>query len=234
MHVMENSWREYNKKISDGSPADLGFDCSGGDVNRFYARYRLASSFREAVLEGYSPETVHGYSSVFRLFLVWSAFEQFTRVAGLRKKRGLDYGKIDRLFSDHLVEHQPSDVAWKDRDAFLNTISMFLDDPRLAEALRSQDDHPGPGQICRAIRHTFAHGPLTVHAGSAPPAKVAATAEALSVWLLEVMAKEFEARINDSSRGGNNKPSGSPTEDRPGASENALRAITGTNRLYEN
>ena len=55
---------------------------SAADVNRFGARYRLASAFKGLNLGGYSDTTAQGYDALTRVTLAWSAFEALLKATG--------------------------------------------------------------------------------------------------------------------------------------------------------
>ncbi|MFV1980970.1 MAG: hypothetical protein ACC655_07445 [Rhodothermia bacterium] len=64
-------------------------------MNRFAARFRLAGSLASLSLDGYSTETVAGYRALFRLLLVWSAFELYLKIVNLRQ------ADCETLFEKH-------------------------------------------------------------------------------------------------------------------------------------
>src|SRR5687767_6268809 len=79
-------WAEWSLLVKQRyRPKDLGLECGFVDLNRFAHRYRLARSFRGISLEQYAPATTAGYSGLFSVFLVWSAFEQYLKIAKWRQ-----------------------------------------------------------------------------------------------------------------------------------------------------
>lgn len=175
------------------SPRAFGFACAAGSLNRFRSRYRLAKSFQKIGLDGYTTSTTEGYSALFRTFLAWSAFEQFLHTIGLEQRH------CDSI----LTGHAPADVAKKllavpDHEGFLKFIRG-----RVNATHQAQLDSLLAGAPCNityvasGIRHVFAHGILSAHAGSltAEPAK--AVSDIVCDFLFRVMDAEFAARISD-------------------------------------
>jgi hypothetical protein len=73
-------WAQWSECVREGrAPADIGLTCQQSALNRFSARYRVAHAFEGITMRGFSPATVDGYSALFRLFLTWSAFEQYLK-----------------------------------------------------------------------------------------------------------------------------------------------------------
>jgi hypothetical protein len=79
-------WFEWTQLVkARRRPTHLGLKCGFVELNRFAHRYRLARSFRGVSLASYSSETAAGYGGLFGVFLLWSAFEQFLKVLGIRQ-----------------------------------------------------------------------------------------------------------------------------------------------------
>ncbi len=143
------------------SPAKMGFACSAGDLNRFWSRYRLAKSFQGIALESYTAETTVGYSALFRVFVTYSAFEQFLDCCGLNLSGMAPllplYKPGDCEAAIRNVEHH---------DSFLKAVLQHLD--RASHRTQMQKLS---GKSCNllyvaaGIRHIFAHGKLTPNSG---------------------------------------------------------------------
>lgn len=175
------------------SPRAFGFACAAGSLNRFRARYRLAKSFQRISLDGYTASTVEGYSALFRTFLVWSAFEQFLHAIGL------DQHQCESL----IAPYKPSDVVAKilavpAHDGFLKFIRN-----RVNTKHQPQFDALLAGAPCNltyvasGVRHIFAHGTLSAHAGSLTAEPATTISTILCEFLFRVMDSEFKARINN-------------------------------------
>lgn len=197
LSAITSGWKTFQSQLAAHHTArDLGFPCKDGDVSRFLARYRLADSFRGVTLDRYAAGTVAAYSSLLRLFLAWSAFEQFAVVIGLRTRATLEHDRIDALLARHPSPRATVALRSTGR-TFLEYMTTFVDSPSLkARILGRNQDPPSAGSVARGLRHTFAHGPLTVHGGGKRPKRLSALANALADWLLDVMRVEFEERVS--------------------------------------
>ena len=174
------------------SPSSLGFVCEAGDLNRFCSRYRLARSFKEILLDSYTIETVAGYSALFHVFLVWSAFEQFMDICGQT---------LDGI-EPSLTPYGPSSVVValqgiEGHDSFLKFVRDRLDHQKH----RSQVETYLAGQPCNplylpaGIRHIFAHGILTPNSGVGTTTTAQQISKVLCDFLFRVMDGEFLAKL---------------------------------------
>src|SRR5438874_594191 len=70
---------------SKNNTKQMGFAVYAAEVSRFVNRFRLATAFISIQLDNYSSNTIIGYNALFRVFLVWSAFERFLRAVGQKQ-----------------------------------------------------------------------------------------------------------------------------------------------------
>lgn len=176
------------------APSTFGFVGSAGDLNRFWSRYRLAKSFRGIAVDHFVRDTVQGYSSLFRVFLVWSAFEHLMRITG--KNLG--------TMADGLPHYSPDAFAdavraVSDYDKFLSVVLAELDRKPHIDNLTSflAGSTSNVLAVPAAIRHIFAHGKLTPSSG-AGHVGAANSISALSCdFLFRVMDGEFIQRLRD-------------------------------------
>jgi hypothetical protein len=175
-------------------PSELGFPCRAGDLNRFASRYRLAKSFKSIELDGYVQETGAGYSELFRVFLCYSAFEQFMDCCGLNLN-GIEpflpaYNANGCGDAIRKIEHF---------DQFLTAVLEHLD--RNADRKQFQDFLAGrpcnPLFLAAGIRHIFAHGQLTPNAGAGYTRPAQEISKLLVILLFRVMDGEFTRRLNE-------------------------------------
>jgi len=186
-------WQRFEQLLRSGHTArTLGFTGSDGDVSRFLARHRLASSFRGATFDEYSERTSAAYSALLKLFLTWGAFESFCRITGRTKSGGgLDHTKLRVLLTGR--DRPELELGDRRMVQLRRVLGEYTTHQKLRDRLES--DTCSPYDIAQALRHTFAHGPLTAH-GSKSPAAVRDGANRLADWLLEVMAEEFAMLLN--------------------------------------
>lgn len=194
-HNTPPGWGEVDAHLGAYRPvADLGLSGEPGDVNRFRSRYRLAKSFTGVQVAGFTPDTVRGYSELFRVFLVWSAFEQLLRIlaesrASIEKHLG-PYGPQDFECAIRSVE---------DYRGFLTAVQRELDRKPLQDQMLAFLE----GRECNilivpaAIRHIFAHGKLTPHSGVGNVEAACSVAARVCEFLFRIIDGEFIRRLRD-------------------------------------
>lgn len=186
-------WAECDAALRKFTPpSQLGFVGSAGDLNRFRSRYRLAKSFRSISLDSYTAETTDGYSSLFRVFLAYSAFEQFLDCCGLNLPETQQllptYKSSECEEAIRKVEHY---------DSFLSVVMKHLD----RKVHRTQLENFLFGNPCNVlyvaagIRHIFAHGKLTPNSGAGFTAPAQKISTILCEFLFHVMDGEFIGRL---------------------------------------
>lgn len=169
----------------------MGFACNAGELNRFQSRYRLAKSFQGVTLDTYTNTTVAGYSALFRVFLSWTAFEKLLEVLGFAREQTVA-----------LIEpYDPRDIAnaireVPDHQGFLQFVRERVNPTHQTHIKCFLRDQPCDiTYIASGIRHIFAHGTLTPHAGSASADPAKATCDLLCEFLFRVMDEEFGNRV---------------------------------------
>lgn len=198
--VIENSlpgWDACNNALNKYIlPTSFGFPCEPGELNRLSARYRLAKSFEGINLKEYNKTTADGYSSILRVFLTYSAFEQLLACCGIKNNSLLqslpNYGsqEIDKklrsiknyeLFFETIFEHLDRENHRKQIRAFLNNNSDY-----------------NLLYLPAGIRHIFAHGKLTPNSKNIEPNSAIFISNVLVEFLFSVMDGEFQKRLKDS------------------------------------
>ena len=172
----------------------IGIMQTRGDVNRFRARFRAASSFRGLNLEGFSPSTSRGYASFCRVLFVYSAFESFLRLIGKEP------WEVGSLLEEHGSIDTLSNLRALDSDhSFYEFIHERVNN-RLKKELEEfiQMNPCSVGLLAGAIRHLFAHGHLTPNAAGGSPARATKICDIVSDFLLRFMSAEFGAMVKRS------------------------------------
>lgn len=184
-------WSEYTNSVTHVSPIDFGFIDSQGDINRFAARFRAANKFKGIVLEGYSADTVDGYSALCQVMFAWSAFETFEKIIGLNRQ---EMGK--ELESCRAIEILNRIRAIDTENRFYKFIYDRVNNKHKSELDNYFNEDPcNIAYLASAIRHIFAHGWLSPHANQANPEAVTQICNILSQFLLDFMDKEFSKRV---------------------------------------
>lgn len=176
------------------APSSFGFTGSAGDLNRFWSRYRLAKSFREIAVDHFVPDTVQGYSSLFRVFLVWSAFEHLMRITG--NNLGTMAARLTPYDPDAFAA---AIRATPDYHRFLSVVLAELDRKPYIDNLTAflAGNPSNILAVPAAIRHIFAHGKLTPNSGTGNVGAANAISASSCEFLFRVMDGEFLQRLRD-------------------------------------
>jgi hypothetical protein len=187
-------WHDLDKYLGHPFSAEnVGFPVATGDLNRFASRYRLARSFKAISLADYTQSTVSGYGALFRVFLVWSAFELFLPVVGCTQQAsdGLIAPYDPKLVASKIVSLDPERRFY----GFIYKRANIRHRAHVKACFTGASFNPT--YLASAIRHIFAHGYLSPSVGEADPEAVCGICSALCDFLFQVMDTEFEKRAND-------------------------------------
>ena len=195
------AWQRLQSELNNGrTKLDFRFSGRTRDLTRFANRYRVARSFRCVSLEGYSLNTVGGYSGLIRLFLTWSAFEQFCRITGLKKGNRLRYKGVDQLLKTYNADDVMERVRGYDKtNSFCDFLIEVTISPGLKTSLRDfrNGNSTSPRILAEAVRHSFSHGELTPHAKGKKPQSIKKISDDLSEFFLAVMNSEFSKKVKE-------------------------------------
>jgi len=184
-------WKHVESHATSPAIGMLGLKGHIGDINRFGARFRVAHAFKGVSLDGFSSATANGYNALFRLMLVWSAFELFMDLLDLKQK----------ALNDLLRKHGQSELQKQVRaidvnDLFFNFIHARVNEAHKKELANYLDDDPCNGTyLASSIRHIFVHGDLTPNAGGTEPDVTRQVCKVLSDAHVHVMNAEFSERV---------------------------------------
>lgn len=172
---------------------DMGFHAGTAAINRIQARYRLAMSFQNMELDGYHSTTARAYSDLFRIFLTYSAFEQFLTLYKIR------FFEVDIHFIQHSYGESAHFIRRSDpKSKLLDFLIAELDNAthknRVQQFKEGASDNPVV--VAAALRHLFAHGKMGPHANRSYPAAVGKIAVHLSQLLIQIMDIEFERTLH--------------------------------------
>ncbi len=168
--------------------SQMGFHVSTDEVYRFTNRFRVAKAFLGIKLDNYTPNTVIGYDSLFKVFLAYSAFELFLKIIG--KKQYTVMG----MLTPYKPANHIAVVLQKDKGKqFYTFVHHYLDNPNHKKNLK--DVYDGNSQnityIASSIRHIFAHGHLSAHANNCNPLTVKEVCNNVFDFHMKVMDDEF-------------------------------------------
>jgi hypothetical protein len=185
-------WAHWSDSVREGyEPADIGLQCQQAALNRFAARYRVARSFEGITLEGFAPRTVSGYASLFRLFLTWSAFEQYLKA--------LQWKQADctRLITRYVTSDVIAQIRTIDsQNRFYHLVISKANKDHVVELEKYLRKKPfNPSYLASSVRHVFAHGMLTPNANRATPDAVTQICDILSKAHLSATGDDFRRRV---------------------------------------
>jgi hypothetical protein len=172
---------------SKNNTKQMGFAVYAAEVSRFVNRFRLASAFIGIELDNYTSSTTSGYNAIFRVFLVWSAFERFLRAVGQKQKTAVSlltpYAPADSI--EFIRRHD-------DRELFFDFVYAHVDKGHRYH-LRAYKNRTliNITYWASAVRHLFVHGHLSAHPGGCEPAIVKLICDRISEFHLRVMEEEF-------------------------------------------
>jgi len=169
----------------------MGFHGTNGDVSRFAARFRVAKSFSGITLAGYSSETISGYNALFRVFLVWSAFERFMAI--LKEKPDTIMPRL----SPYAPARNLQAIYKHDRSGRFFLFLLQRVNPKLKKELCAiqAGNSNNITSVAAAARHIFAHGHLSAHANDVKPYDVDAICDILFKFHITVMDQEFNKTV---------------------------------------
>lgn len=188
----------YNSLIREGySAIKMGFQKPTDVVNRFIARFRLAKEFKEIKFDTYTSDTAIGYNSLVKVFLAYSAFEQFLEIMGK------DRSSVNSILIQYNSTKHINYILREDKNKrFYDFLCTHLDKKRtdqkeekkLTKVYNKSSDNII--YIASSIRHIFAHGLLSPSANRCKPETVKNICDCIFNFLIEVMDKEFSKKIN--------------------------------------
>lgn len=151
-------WKVFCQWQRDHEPVALPEHISLSELNRFAARYRLARAFNGIDADGYADDTVDAYGAVLKVFLAYSALEQFHKAVEPANPR------------QHLSERWASwatspAVSLRESDAIIQFLIKTVSNERLKEKLIAfqRGKHDNVLIVATALRHAVAHGFMSVH-----------------------------------------------------------------------
>lgn len=173
------------------TPKDLGIACSSGDINRLYARVKVARAFRGIQLEGFAPRTASGYDHLLRVFLAYSGFELWLSLVKC------EFYNLEKDYPHYPYQELAAKIRKADRGERFWSFIAARTNSRLTK--RMEDFRDGrthnPAVLATGVRHVFAHGYLSANANEVGAATVRKTCQLLADFLLAFIDQEFSALV---------------------------------------
>ncbi|MGC1310301.1 MAG: hypothetical protein WA885_23985 [Phormidesmis sp.] len=179
-------WKAFCKWRRQHEALGLPEHVSLSDLNRFAARYRLARAFNGIEATGYAKDTLAGYGSVMRAFLAYSALEQFHKA--VRPTVGRPH--LMQRWADMAIA--PAENL-RDADDVIRFLIKTVSHEKLKNKLIAF--HKGETDnsliVATALRHTVAHGFMSVHPDGTSPKISKTFCEQLTRMLLSIADRSF-------------------------------------------
>ncbi len=179
-------WKVFCQWRRDNEPLDLPEDISLSELNRFAARYRLARAFNGIDADGYASDTIDAYGAVLKVFLAYSALEQFHKAVKPINPRQ----HLSERWADWAVS--PA-VSLRESDAIIQFLIKTVSHQKLKEKLIAfqQGKHDNVLIVATALRHAVAHGFMSVHPEGTAPKVSKIFCQQLSRMLLSISDRSF-------------------------------------------
>ena len=143
-------------------------------TNRFTARLKLSKRFKGIDAEGFTPQTLRGYSAMMSVFLAFSAFEGL--INSIEENEYLPSTKLTVEFTVNKHSHEFSDVKLENElRKNTNLLEMLFEyvevdanrgnTKRIERLILFYMGKSDLNVIASSIRNVVAHGQLTVSGG---------------------------------------------------------------------
>ncbi len=179
-------WKVFCQWRRDNEPLDLPENISLSELNRFAARYRLARAFNSIDADGYADDTTEAYGAVLKVFLAYSALEQFHKAVKPAKPRQ----HLSERWADWATS--PAD-GLRGSDAIIQFLIKTVSHESLKNKLIAfqQGKHDNVLIVATALRHAVAHGFMSVHPEGTSARVSKIFCQQLSRMLLSISDRSF-------------------------------------------
>ncbi|MBD2076969.1 hypothetical protein H6F86_24400 [Phormidium sp. FACHB-592] len=168
-----------------------------GPLARWSARFRLAKSFKGLDLgDAYAgSETPQLYAAITRIFLVYSAFETYCDIVGLKPHEEDQVKSLQEPLSQQATLQTIRQID--PQYAIAKFLLEHLKNKKLKQTMGAFIDEQAINVSCFAggIRHVFAHGILTANASGLSPQRFDQVSQIVSGFLLDCMDQDFDERV---------------------------------------
>jgi hypothetical protein len=165
-----------------------------GKASKWSARFRLAKSFKSIDLgDDYSLETVKLYSAITKIFLTYSAFEQYRKVYTITDE------EISQLQERCSQQEKVQKIRALDpNNAFCEFLGKYLTANRHKQKMQKIIAEGNIDIIFFAMsaRHVFAHGSFAAHSTRLSAKRFEEISQIISDFLLDCMDLDFTDRVD--------------------------------------
>lgn len=179
-------WKMFCQWRRENEPLNLPERISNTELNRFAARYRLARAFNGIDADGYAKDTIDAYGALLKVFLAYSALEQFHKAVKPTRPKQRIHDRWESLAVSPAANLRESEAIIQ---FLINTVSHDRLRNRLIDFQRGS--HDNVLIVAMALRHAVAHGFMSVHP-EGTSARVSKTfCQQLSRMLLSIADQAF-------------------------------------------
>lgn len=187
------NYEKFSELIrSNHNARQIGFQTDNDKVFRFTNRFRLAKEFVEIKFDTYRNNTADGYTSLFKVFLVYSAFELFLETIG-EKQSSITVLISPYKPTDYIAFFLNKDKTKQFYDFLYNHLDRANHKNNLMNVCNGKSSNVT--YIASSIRHIFAHGHLSAHANQCNPQIVKEICDKIFEFHIKVMDNEFTKMI---------------------------------------
>lgn len=182
-------------EVHSTAPKDLVDNFS--KLARWSARFRLAKSFKALDLGDHysSLDTPQLYSAITRIFLVYTAFETYCQIIGLKPNEESQVKMLqDSQFQQDTIQIiRGLDPQGNLSKFLLEHLHSRLSKQMMQEFINGKDVNIS--FLARCTRHIFAHGILAANSAGISANKFHQISQVISDFLLDCMDADFDRRV---------------------------------------
>lgn len=181
------SWKKFANMSARG-------DELLGKVSKWSARFRLAKSFKSVDLgDDYSLDTVNLYSAITKIFLTYSAFEQYRKIYAITDE---EISQLQERCSQLTKVQKIRDLD--PNNAFCAFLEKYLTANRHKQKMQKiiADGNIDIVFLAMSARHVFAHGSFAAHSTGLSAKRFEEISQIISDFLLDCMDLDFTDRVD--------------------------------------
>lgn len=162
---------------------------------RWAARFRLAKSFKGLDLGDHytDQDTPQRYSAIARIFLTYSAFEEYCSSIGIKTKesdvRVLEDGQSQRATIQIIRKLDPKNTFPSFLEKHLKNENKLM----MQRFINGQDVNVS--FLAKCTRHVFAHGVLAAHSTNLSSKRFEEVSQIIANFLLDCMDQHFDKHV---------------------------------------
>ncbi|WP_139691318.1 hypothetical protein [Aeromonas sobria] len=169
-----------------------------GNVARFHARYSFAADLNALNIKNATPSTNRGYTSLLRLFSVWSALESYFKLFcdDKHQLRNFYIARYDTAKRHNL------NLALRALSPATDAFFKFIRDEDNTDSTHKNKINDflngnsyDPSYLLSGARHVFGHGVLTPSSGGASTAQIEKISNLLKNFFLDVINCDFNSVV---------------------------------------